>query len=207
MCEAGGREHGLVASHPSRDEDSGVGQDDRTWTPQEGASSVLDLGARLLEAHGVAAVGCHGGGVFWGNRVALDLVRPVDDDPSEEELTAILATALRLPGDLDLAEGEEREIEIELSANRALLSLRGRDLTTRCAPVAYLAAQVRNPATWDAFVSEFASFERTAPTADLPTAQLHIDEVPMHGHQLAEGPREGQLRIVRIGTWSSLRKV
>ena len=166
---------------------------------------AIDNATHNVEANGLAPDGSPAVAVEhldWAS--AASLAGAADDGAPPALSRRLLDTDTILAADVTY---DPAACKILAACIRALLSLRGRDLTTRCAPVAYLAAQVRNPATWDAFVSEFASFERTAPSADLPTAQLHIDEVPMHGHQLAEGPREGQLRIVRIGTWSSLRKV
>ena len=166
---------------------------------------AIDNATHNVEANGLAPDGTPAVAVEhldWAS--AASLAGAADDGAPPALSRRLLDTDTILAADVTY---DPAACKILAACIRALLSLRGRDLTTRCAPVAYLAAQVRNPATWDAFVSEFASFERTAPSADLPTAQLHIDEVPMHGHQWVEGPREGQLRIVRIGTWSSLRKV
>ena len=80
-----------------------------------------DLGTRLLEHHGVATVVWRSGRVTIGNGVALDLV---DDDQSvdKDELLRRLDAAFVLPEEAhDLRPGEERVVEVEIAATRALL--------------------------------------------------------------------------------------
>ena len=81
-----------------------------------------DLGTRLLEHHGVATVVWRSGSVTFGNGVALELVDDKDQPLDREELLRRLDAAFVLPDAArDLRPGEERVVEIEIAATRALL--------------------------------------------------------------------------------------
>lgn len=79
--------------------------------------------ARMLQHHGVAALAWRDGSVFWANDVALDLVAEGKDE-DKGELLARLDSALTLPEETsEVGPMEERVVDIELSASRALLRL------------------------------------------------------------------------------------
>ena len=83
-----------------------------------------DLGTRLLEHHGVATVVWRSGTVTFGNGVALELVGDADDGQTvdDEELLRRLDAGFVLPEVAHaLHPGEERVVEVEIAATRALL--------------------------------------------------------------------------------------
>lgn len=81
-----------------------------------------DLGTRLLEHHGVATVVWRDGTVSHGNGVALELVDDEERSLDDGERLRRLAAGFVLPVEAqDLRPGEERVVEVEIAATRALL--------------------------------------------------------------------------------------
>jgi hypothetical protein len=166
--------------------------------------------------------------------VCVSCVRLQTYDPSVCVILAgAIRTLLRMPCDTnsDGRPSPQRDRESKTDRQREQDSKTERDIQRqRQAGLCWVAAQERNPATWAAFCREFERVERTADGTPVPIrasrdlqdgadTTLWLDEIeavpivsaPARQAEAQTGAAidsrkatEGNLRIVRIGTWASL---
>ncbi len=137
--------------------------DDDTWRGGP-TSPGAHLISRLLEQHGVAALIWSAGSVPWANAAALDLI--AEDDVPEDGSSRLrrLAQAIRDTSALDtVAPGEARQLDLEVSSTRALLT------------VSAMALRAQDPESAEVLITFRAPLERPVDPAHVARLEAMLN--------------------------------